>query len=125
MQPVDAMVEAAAVLTPSSGDVNVAAAARAVAGRERSEALRDSALPDVASTVSVDEHTLGIQTGASDAAVSDAAQARAALLAAQAYPGPLRGAPGWKAPVGPTRSTAGHALYRRRAMIDAGDPVAI
>jgi hypothetical protein len=90
LDPIGAMVVATVVLTPTPDDVNGAAAARAVAGDERGEALRDSAVPDVATTPSVDEHTQGIHAGATHAAVSDAAAARAALLAAQAYTQPLR-----------------------------------
>jgi hypothetical protein len=94
LKSVDAMAEATAALSPSLGDVNAAAASRAIAGDERGEALRDSAAPDVTATVSVDEHTQGLHAGATHAAVSDAASARAALLAAQAYPRPLTGALG-------------------------------
>ncbi|HEV8628077.1 MAG TPA: hypothetical protein VG034_26885 [Acidimicrobiia bacterium] len=90
LDPIDAMVVATVVLTPTPDDVNGAAAARAVAGDERGDALQHAAVPDVAATASVDEHTQGIYAGATHAAVSDAASARAALLAAQAYPQPLR-----------------------------------
>jgi|SRR5581483_2217503 len=90
LEPVDAMVEATAILERHPGDVNDATAAQAVAGDERGEALRDSATPDVAATVTVDEHTQGLDAGASHAAAADAATARAALLAAQAYPRSLR-----------------------------------
>jgi hypothetical protein len=107
LEPVDAMAEATAALTLSPADVNAAAAARAIAGDERGEALLDSAAPDVAATVSVDEHTQGAYAGATHAAVSETASARAALLAAQAYPQPLRGTLGrgastrsrWNGPV--------------------------
>lgn len=84
MEPVDAMVEATVALTRSPGDLNAPAAARAIAADERGEALEDSAVPDVAATVSVDEHSQGIHAGANHAVASDAASARAALLATQA-----------------------------------------
>ncbi|MCA1832883.1 MAG: hypothetical protein LC750_09210 [Actinobacteria bacterium] len=90
LDPIDAMVAATVVLAPTPADPNGAAAARAVAGDERGEALHQAATPDVASTVTVDEHTQGVQQSATYAGVSDAASARAALLAAQAYPQPLR-----------------------------------
>ena len=90
LDPIDAMVVATVVLPPTPDDGNGAAAARAVAGAERGEALQHAAVPDLAATVGVDEHTQGIQASATHTAVSDAASARAALLAAQAYPRPLR-----------------------------------
>lgn len=90
LDPVDAMVEATTVVTTSPTDANAAAAVRTIADDERGEALQDSAVLDVVASASVDEHTQGIHAGATHAAVSDSADARAALLAAQAYPQPLR-----------------------------------
>jgi hypothetical protein len=114
MEPADAMAEATAVLTASSGDVNAAATAQAVAGDERGEALRDSAIPDVAATPSVDEHSQAVHGAASHAAVSDVASARAALLAAQAYPQLLRGALARGLRASPARPRSGHDLHHRR-----------
>src|SRR5438067_1699969 len=56
LDPIDAMV----VVTPTPDDVNGAAAARAIAGDERGEALRDAAVPDMVATGAVDEHTQGV-----------------------------------------------------------------
>lgn len=110
LEPVEAMADAATILV----DPNGAAAARALAGDERGEAQHDAATPDVAVTASVDEHTQGIAAAAPHAAVSDTAQARAALLAAQAYPQPLRGALGRAARTGPTRPRTGRDLHHYR-----------
>jgi hypothetical protein len=117
LDPIDAMVVATVVLTPAPDDVNGAAAARAVAGDERGEALQHSAVPDIAATASVDEHTQGIHAGATHAAASDTATARAALLAAQAYPQPFRGALGRAARMAshtrpPIRQTLHHSRDR-------------
>jgi hypothetical protein len=112
LDPVDAMAYATADLGPI--DVNGAAAARALAGDERGEAQQDSASPDVIATVSVDEHSQGLHAGATHAAVSETASARAALLAAQAYPRPLRGALGRAPSTGPTQPRAVRDLRHSR-----------
>jgi hypothetical protein len=114
LEPVDAMAEATAPLGPSLGDVNAAAAAWAVAGDERGEALRDSAVPDMAATLSVDEHTQGLQMAATHAAISDTAAARAALLGAQAYPRPLTGALGRNVRTTPRPPHFGSDLHHSR-----------
>ena len=113
LDPVDAMADATSVLGPL--DANGAAAARALAGDERGEAEQDAAIPDVAATVSVDEHSQGIEAGANHAAISETASARAALLAAQAYPQPLRGALRRAPSTGPTRPRAVRDLRRSRS----------
>ena len=116
LDPIHAMIVATVVLAPTPGDVNGAAAARAIAGDERGEALRDAAVPEVVATIAVDEHTLGVQAGATHAAVSDAASARAALLAAQAYPLPLRGALGVGMRTGPSRPRTAPVRHHGRAL---------
>ena len=58
--PVDAMIDAAAVLAPSEADVIAAAAARAVAGTEQGRGAPRLHDPDLAATVDIDEHTHGI-----------------------------------------------------------------
>ena len=89
LDPTDAMADAATVL--EAADPNAALAALAVASDEQGEALGDLAAPDVAATP-VDEHTQGVHAAGQHAAVADGAHARAAVLAAQAYPHPIRAA---------------------------------
>lgn len=96
LDSIDAMADAAIVLDPA--DPNAARAAWGVAGDERAEAQAGVAAPDLTATATVDEHSHGVQAAAQHAAVADGAHARAALLAAQAYPHPVRAAL-----TGPTR----------------------
>jgi hypothetical protein len=112
LAPVEAMVDA--IMLPAPADLGGAAAARALAGDERGEAQRHAATPDVAATVSVDEHTQGFHAGATRTATSDGAVARAALLAAEAYPQPLRTVLGRGAQTGLPRPRLGSGLHHRR-----------
>ena len=67
-------------------DVGAALAARTVANDEREAALLDLGVPDRPSTPEVDEHAKAADLSADHQGLSDTSHARAATLAARAYP---------------------------------------
>ncbi|MGC1512087.1 MAG: hypothetical protein WA797_04140 [Acidimicrobiales bacterium] len=67
-----------------------AASAWSVGGEQRETAVQESASPDQAATVSVDEHAAGVQIASAFAPPADTNMAKAAALASQAFPRPLQ-----------------------------------
>lgn len=67
-----------------------ASSAWSVGGEQRETAVQESAIPDQAATLSVDEHAAGVQIASAFAPPADTNMAKAAALASQAFPRPLQ-----------------------------------